>query len=402
MAQDAAHATRGVTMGEFFREVFNYRLAALVRKELIQIGRDKRMVGSLTMQPMLQILLLGFALSANVTDVKLGVVDQSRTPESRALIATLTESRSFKLQGSYFSVEQLGEVLGRGDVDAGVVIPYEFARDLQRGHSTDVQFLLNATNANTAAISQGYAENVMQFYNRGLAREGLHARFEKIAVHDLARRGAVTLQPAFLYNPGLDGSWFIVTGVLGLLLVLDGSLVASTMMIKERESGTIEQLLMLPASTSEIIVSKIMPIFFLMCLMVLLVLTMLKLVFHVPFQGSMILVLVGSSFCSLVGIGIGTVTATFSKTAKQALLTSFFINPVLVTLSGVLTPVEAMPKWLQPFTALNPLTHFVEIARGSLLKASGFADLWPRFLGLSFLTVVLISLSVWRFRKQIS
>lgn len=389
-------------MKHLIDRILSYRLLALTRKEFIHIARDKRMVMSLTAQPVLQMLLLGFALSANVTNVSLGVVDESRTPESRALVATLTESKSFKLTAAYVSAEQLGRSLGRGEVDAGVIIPYEFARDLHRGRVAQVQFLLNAINANTAAISQTYAENVIQSYNQNLAREGLHARVQTVAASDMVQRGRITLQPAFLYNPGLDGSWFIVTGVFGLLLVLDGSLVSSTLMIKEREAGTIEQLLMLPASTAEIIVAKIAPLFALMCLMVVMVLVMLKAVFHVPVHGSMFLVVMGASFCLLAGIGIGTVVATFSKSAKQALLTSFFINPALVTLSGVLTPVEAMPKWLQPLTALNPLTHFVEITRGSLLKASGFVDLWPRFLALFLLTVALISLSVWRFRNQLN
>jgi ABC-2 type transport system permease protein len=389
-------------MKHLMERIVSYRLVALTRKEFIHIARDKRMVMSLTAQPILQMLLLGFALSANVTNIPLGVVDDSKTPESRALVATLTESKSFKLRAEYFSAEQLGRSLSRGDIDAGVVIPREFARDLHRGRLAQVQFLLNAINANTAAISQTYAENVIQSYNQNLARDGLHVRLQTVAASDMVRRGRITLQPAFLYNPGLDGSWFIVTGVFGLLLVLDGSLVSSTLMIKEREAGTIEQLLMLPASTAEIIVAKIAPLFALMCLMVVMVLVMLRTVFHVPFHGSMFLVVMGASLCLLAGISIGTVVSTFSKSAKQALLTSFFVNPALVTLSGVLTPVEAMPKWLQPLTALNPLTHFVEIVRGSLLKASGFVDLWPRFLGLFLLTFVLISLSVWRFRNQLN
>lgn len=389
-------------MKRLLEKITSARLFALMRKEFIHIARDKRMVMALTAQPVLQMLLLGFALSANVTDVSLGVVDESRTPESRSLVATLTESKSFKLTAAYLSAEQLAHSLSRGDIDAGIVIPREFARDLYRGRVARVQFLLNAINANTAAISQTYAENVIQSYNETLARERLHARVQTIAASDPVQRGRITLQPAFLYNPGLDGSWFIVTGVFGLVLVLNGTLLSSTLMIKEREAGTIEQLLMLPANTVEIILAKIIPLFVLMFLMVVMVLVMLKAVFRVPFYGSTFLVVLGASFCLLAGIGVGTVVATFSKSAKQALLTSFFINPALATLSGVLTPVEAMPRWLQPFTALNPLTHFVEITRGSLLKGSGFLDLWPNFLGLSLLTLVVISLSVWRFRNQLN
>lgn len=389
-------------MHNLIEKITNARLVVLMRKEFIHIARDKRMVMSLSAQPLLQLLLLGFALSANVSNVSLGIVDESNTPESRGLAATLTESKSFRRKAQYLSSEQLGRSLSRGDIDAGVVIPREFARDIHRGRVVHVQFLINAINANTAAISQSYAENVVKFYNQNLARDGLQARLEAVTASDSVQRGRVSLQPAFLYNPGLNGSWFIVTGVFGLILVLNGSLLSSTLMIKEREAGTIEQLLMLPARTGEIILAKIIPLFVLMFLMVVMVLVMLKAVFDVPFYGGAFLVLMGASFCLLAGIGIGTVVSTFSKSAKQALLTSFFINPALATLSGVLTPVEAMPKWLQPFTRLNPLTHFVEITRGSLLKGSGFLDLWPQLFGLFLLTAVLISLSVWRFRNQLS
>jgi ABC-2 type transport system permease protein len=193
-----------------------------------------------------------------------------------------------------------------------------------------------------------------------------------------------------------------VTGVFGLLLILNSSLVASGAMVKEREAGTIEQLLMSPASTTEIIVAKIAPLFVLLCMMALLAIGIIKLVFHVPFHGNLALVLGASALCVLSGIGIGTVIATLSKSAQQALLTSFFVNPPLATLSGTFNPVEAMPRWLQPLTVINPIHHFATIARASLLKGSGLADLWPNFLGLFVITLVLFSLSVWRFRKQLS
>src|SRR5690349_14565286 len=256
--------------------IVNHRVRALLRKEFAQIRRDRRLAISLVLPPTLQLLLLGFALSATVTNLKLGVVDDSRTPESRELIAALSESRSFRVANYYLSVDQLGEAIGRGKLDAGVVIPYGFARDLQRGRPVTVQFLLNAMNANTAAISQGYAEGVVQFYNAALKSAGLHASFQPINARDVNRRGRAQLHPAFLYNPGLKDSWFIVTGVFGLLLILNSSLVASGAMVREREAGTIEQLLMSPASTSEIIVAKITPLFVLLCLMALLAIGIIK------------------------------------------------------------------------------------------------------------------------------
>jgi ABC-2 type transport system permease protein len=389
-------------MTHIWHNLFNHRMSALVRKEFNQIRRDRRLMISLILPPILQLTLFGFALSAAVSNVRLGVVDESRTPESRELVATLTESKSFRLGGYYFSVEQMGDAISQARVDAGVVIPYDYARDLHRGHSTTVQFLLNATNANTATISQGYAEGVIQSYTAGLRSMGLQAGNRQVAGSEISRRGQVQLMPAFVYNPGLVDSWFIATGVFGLLLILNSSLVASAAMVRERESGTMEQLLMSPASTSEIIIAKIVPLFALLCIMMLMALAVLKIVFQIPFHGSLLFVLIGGMLCILSGISLGTVIATFSKSAQQAQLTAFFINPPLSSLSGALNPVEAMPRWMQPWTVFNPIHHFATIVRGSMLKGSGLASLWPSFLALSIFTLVLVSLSVWRFRKQLS
>ena len=364
-----------------------------MKKEFNQIRRDRRLATSLILPPTLQLLLFGFALSANVTNLRLGIIDDSKTPESRELIATLTESQSFRLAGYYFSSEQLAKAISRGDLDAGAVIPYDYARNLVRGRPTSIQFILNAMNANTAAIGQGYAEGVIRTYNRAIVREG--GRF-------VPARGQVLLQPTFLYNPGLVDSWFIATGVFGLLLILNSSLVASGAMVKEREAGTIEQLLMSPAGTWEIIIAKIAPLFVLLCLTMFVAIAVIKLAFGVPSHGSLLLVIFGGALCVLSGISLGTMIATLSKSAQQAQLTSFFVNPPLTSLSGALNPVEAMPRWLQPLTVLNPIHHFATIVRASMLKGSGIATLWPNFLGLSIFTLLLFSLSVWRFRKQLT
>jgi ABC-2 type transport system permease protein len=389
-------------MTKLLDRLINYRLRALIRKEFAQTRHDRKLMFSLAFMPLIQLTLIGFALSATVTDVPLAVVDDSRSPESRELIATLTESTSFRLAGYYSSVDQLGNAVSLGNADAGMVVPYDYARDLLRDRQTTIQFLLNATNANTATISRGYAESIIQRFNTGLEGEGIHVHVQPIDGSELARRGQVQLQPAFLYNPGLVGSWFIVTGVLGLLMVLGSSLICSAAMVREREAGTLEQLLMSPATSSEIIIAKITPLFLLLFLMMFGSLGVLKFAFGVPFHGNILLLLAGGALCILSGISIGTVIATFSKSAQQAQLLCFFVNPPISSLSGALNPVEAMPKWLQPFTVVNPVHHFATIARGSTLKGSGFMDLWPNFLGLLIITLVLGSLSVWRFRKQLS
>ena len=385
-----------------FKKFSGSRVIALFRKELNQIRRDRRLALSLIVPPVLQLTLFGFALSAKVENIQLGIVDESQTKESRDLIAVLTESKSFESAGYFFSVERLSEAISHASVIAGVVIPADFARDLHRGRPTTVQFLLNATNANSAAISQGYAQAVIQNYNVQLQREGVRATFQQMSAAAPQHPGQVSLHPAFLYNPGLKDSWFITTGVLGLLLILNSSIVASGAMVKEREAGTIEQLLMSPAGTTEIIVAKIAPLFLLLSFMMFIAIFLIKTIFGVPFHGGLLPVIGGGALCVLAGIGIGTAVATFSRSAQQALLTGFFINPPLVSLSGALNPVEAMPKWLQPLVVVNPIHHFGIIARGSMLKGSGLDTLWPNFLALSIITFVLLALSVWRFRKQLS
>ncbi len=387
-------------MRDLLHSWVNQRMRALVTKELDQIRRDRRVLMSLILPPVLQLLLFGSVLNPAVANLHLGIVDDSRTPESRELAAALTESKSFQLSGSYTSPNDLGDAISRGKLDAGVVIPYDFARDLRRGHAPTIQVLLNAVNANTAALGAGYAAGIVQSYNQGLAGAGIRASVQAVpATPD--RRGQALLMPAFLYNPGQVTSWFVVTGLFGMLLIMNGSIIASTTMVKEREAGTLEQLLMTPASTSEIIVAKIAPPFVLLCGMTLMAIAIIRFVFHVPFRGDMLVVVVGAALCLLTGIGIGTFIATFTKSAQQAQLVTFFMTPPLSSLSGALTPAEAMPHWMQPFTVFNPVFHFAVIARANMIKGSGFLTLWPHLLALLVFALVLVSTSVWRFRQQL-
>ena len=382
--------------------LFSGRFAALLGKEFAQIGRDKRLRISLILPPVVQLLLFGFALNATVDNLRLGIVDFDHTPESRDLIAAMTQSGAFKAAGYFDSASTLGDGISRGKLDAGIVLPVGFARDLHRGRQADLQVLLNAMNANTAAIAQGYTEGVLGTWNQAMLRSGeLHARFSQIGSAPRELRGIAALHPAFIFNPGLVSSWFVVTGTFGLLLTLNGSLVASAAMVKEREAGTVEQLLMTPAGTGEIILAKIAPLFLLLCGMVVMAITLIKVVFEIPFRGNLFIVFVGAALCVLCGIAIGTFLATFTRTARQAQLMSFFVNPPLSSLSGALTPVEAMPHWMQPLTVLNPIRHFGVITRSALLKGSGIDILWPNILALAAITFVLLSLSVWRFRKQL-
>ena len=388
-------------MPGWMRRFISPAMQALLFKELHQIRRDRRIVMSLVLPPILQLMLFGTVMSPDVANLRLGVVDDSQSPESRGLIASLTESGSFNLVGGYESVDALGEDISQGVLDAGVVVPYGLSSDLGRGRHVTVQVLLNAMNANTAAISQGYVQGVIQSYNRSLRTEGVRASVTQVA-GPAPRHGFAFLHPTFLFNPGLVSTWFLVTGLLGQLLLMNGMITASTTMVKEREAGTLEQLLMTPVRMSEIIVAKIAPPFVLLGIPALLALVVIRVYFKVPFNGSASVLAIASAACLLGGIGLGTAVATLTKSAQQAQLASFFITPPLMSLSGALTPAEAMPAWLRPLTIVNPVYNFGVISRGTLIRGSGFLDLWPHLLGLVIFALVLVSISVWRFRQQLN
>ena len=367
------------------------RFWALVLKELRQIRRDRRLVISLILPPAMQVLLFGFALDAEVRNMRLGVVDESRTAESRELVSVLTENRTFRLAGVYPSTAALAQALGSGRLDVGVVVPYDFAKLRARGRPVTVQILLNGVNANTAQIAQGHVEGALAWLGSRTDRNP-----------SAARPPRVELRAAFLNNPGLVNAWFIVTGVFGTLIILNGSLVAGATMIREKERGTVEQLLMTPASALEVVAAKIAPLFLLLMGMVAFVLTLARLVFHVPFRGSLLLVVTACACCVLTGIGIGTFVSTLARSASQTQLISFFVNPPLAMLSGALTPIEAMPKWVQPLTHLNPIAHFAIIARSVLVKGAGLDVVYPHLLALAAFSIVLVGISAWRFRGQLS
>ncbi|HKA61892.1 MAG TPA: ABC transporter permease [Methylomirabilota bacterium] len=387
---------------------FGGRFWALALKELRQIRGDRRLAMSLVVPPILQILLFGFALDSHVRDLRLGVVDESRTLQSRDLVSAITENQTFRLTGSYHTAEELGAALAAGRLDVGLVVPYDYARERARHRPVTVQVLLNAANANTAQIAQGYIEGAVAWLNQhprgGLpagARPSADAGADGQSVTaPVQPRARVEIRPTFLYNPGLVNTWFIVTGIFGTLIILNGSLVSGATMIREKERGTVEQLLMTPASALEVITAKILPLFVLLMGMVGLVLTVARVVFHVPFRGSLLLMLVACACCVLTGIGIGTFLSTFARSANQTQLIGFFVNPPLAMLSGALTPIEAMPRWIQPVTLLNPIAYFASVARAVLVKGAGLDVVYLQLLALAALAFGLVGVSAWRFRRQ--
>jgi ABC-2 type transport system permease protein len=375
------------------------RVWALVLKELRHIKRNRQLILMLIVPPTIQLVIFGLALNPQVTGLRLGVVDESRSAISREVVSAFTESRSFEIAGQFASPGEMSRGLSAGDLDAGLIIPADFARRRLRGETAKVQLLLDAVNSNNAGIAAGYAERIIGSLNLRLAdsdaRTVIGVEGSKPMPVDLSSRIAL------IFNPGLETSWFMVTGVLGILLILNGSLVAAGSMVKEKELGTVEQLLMTPASATEIIIAKMSPIFLLLSADILLAFAVGWLVFGLPIRGSFLLIYSAGALCVLAGIGLGTFLATFARSQQQAQLMSFFINPPLAMLSGAMSPIEAMPDWLQPLTVINPVRHFATIARGIMLKGAGVDVLYPNLLALMLFAVLLVGISAWRFRKQL-
>jgi ABC-2 type transport system permease protein len=370
---------------------FGSRLWSLFVKEFHQIRRNRRLVILLIIPPTVNLILFGLALNPDFENLRLGVVDYSGTPESRELVSAFNESLVFRIEGYYASPGDLGRAVGKGDLDAGLVIPFDFAKRRVRREPADVQLVVDAVNANTATIAGGYAARIIGSLNQKIA-------FAIVP----SKQATVTPHLTLLYNPGLKSSWFITTGVIGLLFVLQGSVVSSASLVREKEIGTIEQLLMTPASSTELIIAKVAPVFLLLAFDIGLALAVARLIFAVPMRGSLLLFLLSASLCVICGIGMGMMIATFTRTQQQAQLMGFFTNPPLAILSGATTPIEAMPSWLQPVTVINPVKHFAIIARSIMLKGSGIDVLYREVLALAVIALVMISLSAWRFRKQLS
>jgi ABC-2 type transport system permease protein len=386
-------------MKKLINLIYGLRIWALFLKELRQIKHDRQLIISLIMPPTVQLLLFGFALNPEVTNLRLGVVDENRAAISRELISAFEEGRSFQVRQYYTSASELSQALSTGELDAGLVIPSDFARQSKRNAQAKVQVMFDGVNSNTAGIASGYAQRIINSFNQRQSESGSSTAVKMEGA--MPEPAGLITRIALLYNPGLRNSWFMLTGVLGILLVLNGSLVASARMVKEKEIGTVEQLLMTPAGAAEIIIAKTGPLFLLLSADIFIALIVGWLVFDVPMRGSLVLLYSAGALCVMAGIGLGTFLATFSRSQQQAQLLSFFVNPPVALLSGATTPIEGMPEWLQPITLINPVRHFATIARGIELKGAGIDILYPNLLALLFFAIVLVGISAWRFRKQL-
>jgi len=380
------------------------RYLALTLKEVLQFKRNRVLLIQLLLPPTIVLVIFGYALNPKVRNLRLGVVDESNTVESREFIDALSQNVNFDVIAQYTRPEEAEDALTRLKQDLFVVIPADFSRTLGRNQTADVQAIVDAVDANTAQIAQGYLKMAVEDYNNASITPrfgGSRSRIKLVpAAHPAPPPGVPDVQSAYFYNPGLVTSWHYVTGMMSIIMFINASLVASALAVKEKETGTIEQLLMTPAQTGEMLFAKTSPVFVLMMVVLFVSLLVAMVVFGLPIRGAVWLFAVAGGLAALAGIGIGVMIATVSKSQQQAQLLTFFVNPPLTLLSGATSPLENMPDFFQKLSYLDPLRYMVTIVRGVTLKDAPWAALWPNLVALVVFSIALFAISAWRFRKQ--
>jgi ABC-2 type transport system permease protein len=384
---------------DFFR-----RYLALATKEVQQLRRNKGLLIQLLLPPTIVLVIFGYAMNPKVRHLRLGVIDQDYTIQSRDFVNSLTENINFDVTQRFARASEAEAEMNRLKLDLFIVIPPDFTRNIERGQPAHVQVIIDAVDANMAQIGQGYLQRAVDSYNAstGLAPVADYRLLHSLnrAAHAPTPAGAVEVISAYLFNPGLDTSWFYVTGIMSILMFINASLVASALAVKEKETGTIEQLLMTPAQTGEMLLAKTSPVFVLLLIVLFIALGVAVVVFGLPVRGALWLFFVSGVCAALAGIGIGVMLATVSKSQQQAQLLTFFVNPPITLLAGASSPIENMPHFLQQLSYLDPLRYLVTIIRGVTVKDTPFSALWPNLAALAVFAVVLFSISAWRFRKQ--
>lgn len=379
------------------------RYRSLTIKEFQQLRRNRRLLVQLIVPPTVVLVIFGFALNPEVSHLRTGIVDESRTPESRELISALTEIEAFDIAGYYGSVADAEAALQRLELDLALIIPSDHAASVQTGRTARVQVLIDAVNANSAAIARGYLAQAASDFNQKLLRRSAAQSAASVRMVDMRspQMSELRAEAVVLYNPGLIHSWFFVTGVISVLMFLNSALVGSAAAVREKELGTIEQLLMSPAQTIEMLAAKTTPVMVVVTGDLLLALAAAWLVFDLPVRGSLLLLVSAGMLAAVAGTGVGITLATFSSTQQQAQLLTFFMMPPLVLLSGAFAPIETMPEWLQYLSWIDPLRYLLLLVRGIALKGAGLALLWQPLAILAGFAVALYGLSAARFRRQL-
>ncbi|MCL4294299.1 MAG: ABC transporter permease [Anaerolineae bacterium] len=373
------------------------RLVSLIRKEFLQFFRDWLVI-VLILYSFVEPVLCGLSLSLDVKNMPLVVVDADRSEASRELITKLTNSEYFELYAVLNSQTDLESLFDRGEVRMGLVIPTGFGRDLGRGDTVRVQLIADGSDAFTASVATGYAEQIIGAHSRRIELQRLGVS-EQTA---LARLPVVINQIRAQYDPALRYTHFNMLAMIGITMPFLGIVLGSVAIVREKERGTLEQLLVTPIQPWELIMAKLVPLGLIKMVGLAIGIAIAVWGFGVPVRGSLGLYFALSTLIFMVGAGLGVAVGTVANNMQQALLLSFFLIFPMIFLSGMMAPVDNMPVVLQWLSLLNPLRYTLTITLGVFLKAVGMSVLWPQVVGLAVLGVVIFSASLARFRRSLA
>jgi len=365
----------------------------LIKKEYLQVLRDRAYLPMLFMTPIIQLTLFGYVAATNIDDIPIAISDQDNTQASRQFVQSFSNSGYFRLKYYLQANSEIDDLLDNGKVKLVINVPRDFSRRLKRNETAPVQFIVDGTDSTTASIVLGYASDIAQKNSTKIVTQQL----QKIRVSP----SGLDLRLRVWYNSELDNVNFIVPGIICTILAIVTTMLTSVSIVREREKGTIEQLIVSPIAPYELILGKVLPFMGIGFIDVIIVLLVGTFWFDVPIRGSIPLLLLLSILFLSNTLGMGILISTISRTQQQAMMTALFLIMPWMLLSGFIFPTENMPKVIQYITYLIPLRYFLVIIRGIALKGSGISALWEQALAMVLLGGVTLAFSVFRFNKRL-
>ena len=380
------------------------RVKHIFLKEAVQIRRDRRMLMIIFVAPVIQLILLGYAVTTDVNRIPTAILDFSKTQESKELIQLFQNSGKFQINYFTDNPEELVKLLDQGEVWVGIEIGVNFAQELKTGKTALIQIIIDGTNSNTAGVASGYISQLLFSYNKKFNQINLQKKiaqaFTSGVVPEIKSLNLENQVRAW-YNPELKSRDYNLPGVLALILMITTMMLTSMAIVREKEIGTIEQLMVTPIKTFELILGKVVPFALIGFIDVGLVTSVAILWFKIPFRGDFFFLLLSVGVYLLTTIGIGLFISTLSRTQQQAMMLTFFFLMPAIILSGFMFPISNMPEPIQYLTYINPLRYFLIIVRGIFLKGSNLSVLWDKLLPLAGIGMVVLFLSIIRFQKKI-
>src|ERR1051326_8737856 len=379
------------------------RIRIILRKELIQALREPRMRVLLFVPPVMQLIIFGYAVNLDVDHARIAWMDMDHSPASRDLRERFEGSGRFDVVALPRSEEEVASGLDRGVAQAVVRVLPDFERDLKRGRPTQVQVLVDGTNSNTASLIVSYAANVIAAYSNDAAagQQSVRILARSPGSPPNTSYAEVNARSRVWFNPDLHSRNYFVPGVIANIVMMVTLMLTAMAIVREKEIGTMEQLMVTPVRPIELMLGKTLPFAVVGLVDCALVVTVALLIFHVPFRGSAVLLFVCASIYLMTSLGAGLLLSTISQTQQQAMMANFFFTMPAFMLSGFAFPIANMPLALQWLTYLNPLRYFMEIVRGLFLKGSGVDILWPQMLCLTVYGIAMMGLSALRFHKTL-